>query len=87
MQSTKVRGDLCDIVACHVKASSRSQGIRQVANLTCTMRLVLRWTEHDPMEIWDSVTACVDGAIAAAGDVEVCWGEASDSHMPRSVSV
>ena len=32
---------------------------------------LLRWTEHDPTEIWDSVVACIEGAMAAAGDVEV----------------
>ncbi len=43
--------------------------------------LVSRWTEHDPMEIWESVTACVEGAMAAAGDVEVWPG-----HGPEQMS-
>ena len=37
-----------------------------------TILVPFRWTEHDPMEIWDSVVACIAAVMAAAGDVEVC---------------
>ncbi len=36
-----------------------------------TILVPFRWTEHDPMEIWDSVVACIAAVMAAAGDVEV----------------
>ena len=25
-----------------------------------------RWVEHDPLEIWDTVLACISGAVRAA---------------------
>lgn len=28
--------------------------------------LITRWYEHDPMVIWDSVTACIRGCVEAA---------------------
>ena len=39
------------------------------------------------MDIWGSVTECIEGAMAAAGDVEVCSREGRQSHATEVLFV
>ena len=43
--------------------------------MTSTSALMLRWVEHDPLEIWDTVLECISGAVrsaeAAVGPIKV----------------
>lgn len=70
---------LCSIVC---KLGASRQGVKgrvwslPFRQLTCCQLVCMsRWCEHDPLQLWDSVCLCVEGALAAAqkatGDVRV----------------
>lgn len=66
------------LAALRARASARAGEPRMQGASASAARPGRRWCEHDPMAIWGTVEACIEGALASAREklgqgVEVGW--------------